>query len=61
LPDPGKGVSYLDDATYHEMKYNHTTPDPYPEATLAKRRLLEKLDIRPAVTVYRETDPDSEI
>jgi hypothetical protein len=46
----------MEDVVYHELKYDHAEPDPYPEATLVKRRLLEKLDIRPAVTVYRETE-----
>ncbi len=36
-----------------DMKYDHAEPDPYPDANLAKRRRLEMLDIRPAVTVYK--------
>jgi hypothetical protein len=46
----------MEDVVYHELKYDHAEPDPYPEAAVAKRRRLEKLDIRPAVTVYRETE-----
>lgn len=53
LPGSGKGVCCLDDVVYHDLKYDYAEPDPYPEATLAKRRLLERLDIRPAVTVYK--------
>jgi hypothetical protein len=43
----------MEDVVYHELQYDHAEPDPYPEATVAKRRLLERLDIRPAVTVYK--------
>ncbi len=46
----------MEDVVYHELTYDHAEPDPYPEATMAKRRRLEMLDIRPAVTVYRETE-----
>jgi hypothetical protein len=53
LPDPGKGVICLDDAAYHELKFDRAEPDPYPGDDLAKRRRLEMLDIRPAVTVYK--------
>lgn len=53
LPDTGEGVICVDDATYHEMKYDSAEPDPYPGDDLAKRRRLEMLDIRPAVTVYK--------
>lgn len=35
------------------MKYDHAAPDPTADASLAKRRRLEMLDIRPAVTVYK--------
>ena len=55
-PAAGEGVSHLDEAVYHDMKYDHAEPDPYPEASLAKRQRLEMLDIRPAVTVYKETE-----
>jgi hypothetical protein len=46
-------VICLDDAAYHELKYDSAEPDPYPGDDLAKRRRLEMLDIRPAVTVYK--------
>lgn len=46
----------MEDVVYHELNYDHAEPDPYPESTLAKRRCLEKLDIRPAVTVYKDTE-----
>ncbi|HWQ60979.1 MAG TPA: hypothetical protein VN521_01635 [Negativicutes bacterium] len=46
----------MEDVVYHELKCDDAEPDPYPEATMAKHRLLEKLDIRAAVTVYRETE-----
>jgi len=55
-PTEGEGVSCLDDAAYHGMNYDHAEPDPYPGDNMAKRRRLEMLDIRPAVTVYKETD-----
>lgn len=38
------------------MKYDHAESDPTADASLAKRRRLEMLDIRPAVTVYKQTE-----
>lgn len=52
-----RGVKEMDDAvSYHELKYDRAEPDPYPEAGEARRRLFENLDIRAAVTVYKETE-----
>jgi len=54
---PGPGGEDVDDlVTYHEMSSDYAEPDPCPEDAAAKRRRLEKLDIRAAVTVYKNTD-----
>lgn len=46
----------MDDAvSYHELKYDIAEPEPFPDGAEAKRRRLEQLEIRPAVTVYSET------
>ena len=39
-----------------EMRYDRAEPDPAADASLAKRRRLEMLDIRPAVTVYKQPE-----
>ena len=46
-----------DPVTYHKMNLSSSDPDPYGDTAMKEKiRKLEQLDIRPAVTVYRETD-----
>ena len=45
-----------DAASYHELSFNNAEPASDPDAGAARRRLFESLDIRAAVTVYKETE-----